>query len=796
MAVRRKEYREYWCGFFRCFWCALWYNGNKFHKWTSITQIVLFVFTILAPLLPWLKISYETGNHLERVRKVFDFIDGNSNNVLEFEELSAHLKDMNFVFFGGYFRNDVEMMNALLADQSSGCLAGLAKDLQGTCALGDRAQCLQGKNWEAEGGRLMRSPAKLQRCITALMDPGYLATTGDGCVDRVVRGWLEQGNVHSCLRGTGVDIEEFALHARALVPGLGAEQAAPNHCLNASLSAYLSVYGALTLRMSLTAASDAAEPRCHAFGGRVAPKNFTCTLLLDVWRQQGWDVAVQTGLLNQEKQQCRDLAGYLIDVFEGQRREFGCDIQCTPEGKAVMSEGCVLKESVIERQNRYINAEFKPTCLRRVGTGIQGDPCPRDVACPACSYPRNSSGVVRDVTRNFNVHSGTSGMSAVYDTLCGVAENVYMKELMNTVRTERRLREATAAQKADFKATLTAQCAAKLRADDFAEGVISVTESTELMSSWPRDTSGMKHDTLSCSCQANVACEGCIAGCVDGAFSLPERWTKFETAANCSHNPKEVLRAYGSAAFKEVDGVTVWECNGAEECKDAVGQREAFYAGYPLETTHVERAGVRANIVVAQLLSRLCPVSMAIVALYVVAFLLQCLNLGWIWFAIRSSDGMSVDDAWRQERRIMWSCTATATVILLPALMYGAYVSAYGQTDKWGASHRLFVGWYLAIVVAVLSLVPFRGAWLSFLARPREWRNAMQPFRIANESDLVGVTPGHRSRRTEGKEEEEEEMRDIEEQRAAFTRGAGNAKDVRQGRAMPTLPEPKLMGMS
>eukprot|EP00961_Rhodomonas_salina_P053535 718129-Rhodomonas_salina.4 len=107
MAVRRKEYREYWCGFFRCFWCALWYNGNKFHKWTSITQIVLFVFTILAPLLPWLKISYETGNHLERVRKVFDFIDGNSNNVLEFEELSAHLKDMNFVFFGGYFRNDV-----------------------------------------------------------------------------------------------------------------------------------------------------------------------------------------------------------------------------------------------------------------------------------------------------------------------------------------------------------------------------------------------------------------------------------------------------------------------------------------------------------------------------------------------------------------------------------------------------------------------------------------------------------------------------------------------------------------
>jgi len=31
-------------------------------------------------LLPWLVVSHRTGNHLERVRQVFDFYDGNANS--------------------------------------------------------------------------------------------------------------------------------------------------------------------------------------------------------------------------------------------------------------------------------------------------------------------------------------------------------------------------------------------------------------------------------------------------------------------------------------------------------------------------------------------------------------------------------------------------------------------------------------------------------------------------------------------------------------------------------------------
>lgn len=61
----------------------------------------------------------------------------------------------------------------------------------------------------------------------------------------------------------------------------------------------------------------------------------------------------------------------------------------------------------------------------------------------------------------------------------------------------------------------------------------------------------------------------------------------------------------------------------------------------------------------------------------------------------------------------------------------------------------------------------------------------MKPFRIANESDLVGVVPD--KKRWGSKNEDEE---DIEEQRRAFTKG------IVTGRAIPSLPEPKKMGMS
>lgn len=184
---RRKDYRTYWCGVVRCFFPALWYNGTPFHRWASLTQILLLAVTPVAIILPWLEISYETGNHFERVRPIFALIDGNGDNTLDFYELSSFLKDVGQVFFGLYFRNNAEMVRAVLADRSSDCLRDALIGLQTSCAIGDRAVCLQRDNWILEGGNPMRDPVKIQDCLTSLMDAGYLARTGDNCVSDVVR---------------------------------------------------------------------------------------------------------------------------------------------------------------------------------------------------------------------------------------------------------------------------------------------------------------------------------------------------------------------------------------------------------------------------------------------------------------------------------------------------------------------------------------------------------------------------------------------------------------------------------
>ena len=281
---RRKEYRELWCGCLRCFICALCHNGTVFHRVTAITQLVLIAFTVASPFLAWLEFTSFTGNHLERVRKVFDFFDANANNVVEFSELSLALKDVNQVFFGSYYRNDAEMMRAILADRSSSCLESAVKTLQSKCAVGNRATCLGSAQWIATNNQLMRDPIKLQSCIFNLMDENYVKQTGDDCVSSTIKtDWLlltPKSKEAKCVQRTQVDIVEFSLFARQLVPGefcwiltpddlqaAGAglpesERARANHCVNMSFHSFL---GSATLNflIDVTLAPDAASERCH-----------------------------------------------------------------------------------------------------------------------------------------------------------------------------------------------------------------------------------------------------------------------------------------------------------------------------------------------------------------------------------------------------------------------------------------------------------------------------------------------------------------------------------------------------
>ena len=213
-----------------------------------------------------IKISYSTGNHLERVRQVFDFLDANANNRLEFHEIATAAKDKNFIFFGQHIRTDSEMMQSLLAYQSSPCIQNVLTSLQGSCGVGDRGACLQPERWVAEKGIFMKNPQKIQKCIYDLIQPSYVVSTGDDCTSNQVREWLTSGveSVGSkCLMQTSINIQEFVMYARHLVPGLPSDEVFyPNHCLNTTIDFYLSIYGAMTVFMSLTNAEDAAKARC------------------------------------------------------------------------------------------------------------------------------------------------------------------------------------------------------------------------------------------------------------------------------------------------------------------------------------------------------------------------------------------------------------------------------------------------------------------------------------------------------------------------------------------------------
>jgi hypothetical protein len=263
-------------------------------RFVTVAQIMVLIFTVISPVLPWLKISYSTGNHLQRVAKVFEFFDSNANNVLDYTELNLALKDKNFVFFDVYTTTNSELIQALLADQSNSCLFGVISSLQSRCAIGESAACLQPENWATENGNFMQNPKKLQQCILSLMESAYISSTGDSCTKTLVDKWLTSSDTSSerqCLLATSIDMTEFARHARQLIPGLPADELdAPNHCINASVDMYLSIYGSLTVEMSLTTAYDADKPRCHSALASAPPKNFTCITVLDFFSGTGLDL--------------------------------------------------------------------------------------------------------------------------------------------------------------------------------------------------------------------------------------------------------------------------------------------------------------------------------------------------------------------------------------------------------------------------------------------------------------------------------------------------------------------------
>jgi hypothetical protein len=511
-------------------------------------------------VLPWLQISYSTGNHLERVRPTFAFIDGNANNRLEFTELSNFFSDLNQVFFGQYFRNDAELIRAVLADSSSPCLATAVSELQGKCAVGDRAACLQPAN---VAGNPMRDPVKLQDCIASLMDSQYITRTGDDCVRKELKeDWfrLESTSASAtCVRRTSISIEDFSVYGRHMVLGLPqSEKRMANHCINASFTTLLSIYGVITAVITVDIARDMDSPRCHSIlkplkDRKIEPiTQFLCVTTVDFWTGRGSDLGNAVDPLKPaQPPQCRQLAAWIDQVFELNAVDFGCNVTCSPGGRAQLSDSCVPLESVGKRLNRQMNSPFRPTCSTRIGSGVVGDACPRFTTCPSCSLPVNSSAVLADTTPREHVHPGTSGMSAVYDTMCVIGESIFIRDLRRLTAAER-VRDALAREQGKyFQARMTAQCETKIAAGEFANGIVTVAEATAGMSAWPDDNNGRKLDKLTCECRVNGKCSTCISECVDSAFKLPAARTAYRSEISCNRSDlNEMTRLEGAGAFK------------------------------------------------------------------------------------------------------------------------------------------------------------------------------------------------------------------------------------------------------
>ena len=184
---------------------------------------------------------------------------------------------------------------------------------------------------------------------------------------------------------------------------------------------------------------------------------------------------------------------------------------------------------------------------------------------------------------------------------------------------------------------------------------------------------------------------------------------------------------------------TRWVCLGAS-CSLAPG---AVTQKYPYTGSVVEYASPLPVLGVWQLFLVLCPVGLVVVLMYVSSMVLQFYNFWMMWRVLRSSDDLDNADSWRQEQFVLKGFIFSGLILFTPAILYGAYIAARGDTLRWASLHHLQVGWYLSILLSFMAIIPFYGAWKSFKLRPQEWRNAVSRFRtVKGGLSLASVVPG------------------------------------------------------
>ncbi|KAJ1474648.1 hypothetical protein T484DRAFT_3246193 [Baffinella frigidus] len=243
---------------------------------------------------------------------------------------------------------------------------------------------------------------------------------------------------------------------------------------------------------------------------------------------------------------------------------------------------------------------------------------------------------------------------------------------------------------------MTRTCEALNAAGSYSDGIAIVEDAAGNMTAFPATLPARLLSPFACSCQINKGCETCIIDCVDFYWALPNSsW--YPSGVDCSDDRAKIVRTEGSAAFSIYKPVVTnsssegiwWDCNG-EACEKPPSPVDPEH---PYQGTTRSYGSPNIEIVVSKMMSRMCSIALCVLALLGSCLFLQLLNLQIIWTTVRGADDMSVDDAFRLEQRILYSCCFTSVVTLIPAFLYGAYVALFMDDADWGVTHSLGPGW-------------------------------------------------------------------------------------------------------
>ena len=285
----------------------------------------------------------------------------------------------------------------------------------------------------------------------------------------------------------------------------------------------------------------------------------------------------------------------------------------------------------------------------------------------------------------FKAHSGTTGLSAVYDTMCTLQSSLFLKQISDKVVTERAAEGTRYSERASLVTSMIKACSAAKQAGQYTDNNIQVDQPASMVPSWGLGAGS----SLTCSCSVNDDCGRCVTSCINQALPLQLSPVGYASNFSCSSTVGGLTLLEGSAAFDPaLAPAPGWSCTpGSEKCSAAWTAMAPPTLPY-LGTSRLYGAppSVQALMMVFGVL---CTASQVILGLFALTLLAEMNTIFLVWLNVRSSTHLSVHAAWQKEKLVAWSTLFIFIVASVPASLYGAYLVTFARLQDWGASVNL-----------------------------------------------------------------------------------------------------------